>query len=102
MSVKVSEWKPINRGALLGTCTVTLPSGMVLCEVSIFQSDTSLWAAPPSKPMIDRDGYVVTDNTGKRRYATIIEFTSKELRDRWSAAVIEALRAAYPKALRDE
>lgn len=100
MTVKVSDWKPINRGALLGFCTVTMPSGMILREVSIFQSDTSLWASPPSKPMIDKDGYVVTDNAGKRRYVTIIEFVSKEVRDRWSMAVIDALRAAYPGALR--
>ena len=35
---------------------------------------------------------------GKVRYAPIIEFTSKEIRDRWSAAVIEAMRAAHPEA----
>jgi|SRR5579875_2621000 len=96
---KVTDWKPINRGSLIGFCTVTMPSGIVLRDVAIIQSDTSLWASPPAKPMVDKDGYVVEDNAGKRRYVPIVEFTTKQVRDRWSAAVIDALRAAYPGAL---
>jgi hypothetical protein len=52
--------------------------------------------------MIDRDGRVMFDDAGKRRYSAIIEFTSKEIRDRFSTAVVAALRAAYPGALADE
>ena len=49
--------------------------------------------------MIDREGVAMKDGKGKLRYSPIIEFTSREIRDRWSAAVIEAMRAAHPEAL---
>jgi len=49
--------------------------------------------------MIDRNGAVMTDQTGKVRYSPIIEFTSKDVRDRFSNAVVEALRLAHPEAL---
>jgi hypothetical protein len=57
------------------------------------------WASPPSKPMIGRDGAALTDAKGKARYSPIIEFTTREIRDRFSAAVIEALRVSHPEVL---
>lgn len=39
------------------------------------------------------------DGKGKLRYSPIIEFASREIRDRWSSAVIEAMRATHPEAL---
>jgi len=97
-ALKVTDWKPLNRGALLGFCTVTMPDGMVLREVAIMQTNTSIWASPPARPMVDKDGYVMTDDAGKRRYTAVVEFVSKEVRDRWSMAVIDALRATHPEA----
>jgi hypothetical protein len=43
-------------------------------------------------------GIAMKDDAGKIRYAPFIEFRSKEIRDRWSSAVIDALRAAHPEA----
>jgi hypothetical protein len=47
---------------------------------------------------MERDDVSMKNQRGKIRYSPLIEFTSKEVRDRWSAAVIDAMRAAYPEA----
>ena len=48
--------------------------------------------------MINGDGVVMKDEAGKIRCSPFIEFKSKEIRNRWSFAVISALRAARPEA----
>ena len=95
----VEDCKPLARNSLRGFARVRLPSGMILRDVAIHAKNASAWAAPASKPMIDRNGMVMKDQGGKIKYAPIIEFTSKVLRDKFSKAVIDALRAAHPEAL---
>ncbi len=41
--------------------------------------------------MMGKDGVALTDDKGKIRYSPVIEFASKEIRDRWSAGVVEAI-----------
>ncbi len=95
----LDDWKPMRRHSLCGFATVTLPSGMILSDVSVHTDSGKSWAMPASKPMIGRDGNVLRDQAGKVRYSPIVSFASKELRDRFSAAVIEALLATHPDAL---
>jgi hypothetical protein len=81
----------------LGFAKVELPSGLVINDCPILTGERGPWASPPSKPLIDRDGKVMRDASGKPRYGQIIEFASRETRDRWSDGVIEALRASRPE-----
>jgi hypothetical protein len=71
----------------------------VINDIVILNGDRGPWASPPSKPTLDRDGVAMKDQRGKIRYSPLIEFTSMAIRDRWSAAVIDAMRAAHPEAL---
>jgi len=96
---KILDWRPLCKNSLLGFAKVELPSGMVLVDVTILTGERGPWASPPSKPMVGRDGVVMKDAGGKTKYVPVIEFTSKEVRDRWSAAVVDAMRAAHPEAL---
>jgi hypothetical protein len=89
----------VRKGALLGFVKVQMPSEMVLNECSILTGDRGPWASPPSRPQLGRDGLVVKDVNGKTRYVPLVEFASREARDRWSDAVIAALRASHPDAL---
>jgi hypothetical protein len=52
--------------------------------------------------MVDRAGTVVKDQNGKIRYSPIIEFRSKEIRDKFSENVIAALHSSHPEALLQE
>lgn len=98
----VTEWKPLRRNSMRGFMTATLPSGMILHDIVVHVSDAGPWAAPPSKPMIGRDGVSMKDAAGKARYSPIISFADKATRERWSSAMIAALRAAHPDALGGE
>jgi DNA-binding cell septation regulator SpoVG len=97
-NITIADWKPLSKGALRGFVSVTLPSGLVLREVSILVTDGRPWASPPSKPLLDRDGRAMTGDDGRRRYSQIVEFTAMDIRDRWSDSVIEALRTVHPEA----
>ena len=96
-AVKILDWRPLKKNSLLGFAKIELPSGMVLLDVTILTGERGPWASPPSKPMIDREGAALKDAAGKLRYSPIIEFASREIRDRWSTAVIEAMREAHPE-----
>jgi DNA-binding cell septation regulator SpoVG len=98
-ATRILEWRPLRRNSLLGFAKVELPSGMVVTDVTILTGKRGPWASPPSKPMIDRDGVVMKDANGKIRYVPIIDFVSKDVRNKFSAAVIEAMRASHPEAL---
>ncbi len=100
-SFLVADFVSLRLATLCGFVTVWLPSGLIIHDVSLHQKNNSTWAAPPSKPMINRDGIVLRDDNGKIRYSPIIEFASKKLRDRWSDAVVDALKAAFPTAFSD-
>lgn len=91
-TIIVSDWKPVERNSLRGFCMVSLPSGLILHDVSVYCKDSRWWASPASKPMLDRDGKAMRGEDWKIKYLPIVSFASKEIRDRFSEQVIEALR----------
>ena len=99
-AITVLNWKPVAADRLRGFCDAQLPSGMVLHEISIMRGkDGGFWASPPGKPMLSRDGHVMLDNNGRRRYTPCVSFADASIKRRFSAGVIEALRVAFPEAL---
>jgi hypothetical protein len=99
MPIQILEFRPLRKRSLVGFAKVEQPPGMIITDVVILTGDRGPWASPPSKPMLGADGVVLKSDNGKIRYTPIIEFTSREVRNRWSAAVIEALRKSYPEAI---
>jgi hypothetical protein len=49
--------------------------------------------------MLDREGHVLRDPEGKIRYVPMIEFATKEHRDRFSALVVDAVRETNPESV---
>lgn len=96
---RILDWRPLRKNSLLGFAKTELPSGMVIADVTVLIGERGPWASPPSKPMVDRDGVVMKDQNGKIRYVPVIEFTSKEVRNKFSNNVIDALRQSHPQAL---
>jgi hypothetical protein len=97
-TIFVSDFKPIRAGALCGFADVHLPSGMILHRCSVFSKDAKAWASPPSKQVVGRDGTVQRAADGKARYEPTVSFVDRATQERWSSAVIEALRIAHPEA----
>ena len=96
----VEDWKAIGRNTLLGFCRVRLPSGMILHDVAVHMKNGKFWATPAGKPRLGRDGLQMTDAaTGKLLWSPIVAFETKQIGDRFTAQVIEALRRAFPTAL---
>jgi hypothetical protein len=98
----ISDWKPRHSGTLRGFCTAHLPSGITMHEVGIHTRNGLWWAAPPSKPMVGKDGVALRGDDGRIRYSPLIAFESRQLRDRFSLAVIDALRRAHPGVFAEE
>jgi len=98
-AIKILDFRPMRKNSLLGFAKIELPSGVIVSDVTILTGEHGPWASPPSKPMVGADGTVLRDDRGKIRYSLLIEFTSKEIRQRFSDAVVAAVRAAHPEAL---
>ena|ERR1700722_12579493 len=94
--VVIEEFRPIIRNTLRGFARVRMPSGVIFHDVSVHQKGEILWASPPSKPAMGRDGSQIKRD-GKLTWAPIITFATKEVRDSFSSAVVNALRAARPE-----
>jgi hypothetical protein len=96
----VEKFIALRKNTLRGFAKVRLASGMIVNDVAIHVGgDNKVWAAPPSKPMLDREGHVLRDPEGKIRYVPMIEFATKEHRDRFSALVVDAVRETNPESV---
>jgi hypothetical protein len=81
---KILDWRPLPRNSLLGFAKVEFASGLIISDVTVLTGERRPWASPPSKPMISRDGAVMKDDKGKIRYTPIVEFATKDVRNKWS------------------
>jgi hypothetical protein len=103
--LRIISGKPIVKGALRFVGTVGLPIGdgeLKITGVMAFSSHRKSWANLPSTPVLDRNGAHKTDETGKKVYAPLVEWSSKELRARFSAAVVDLVKQQFPNAFDDE
>jgi hypothetical protein len=93
--LQLLEWRPLIKGALCGFASIELPIGLTIPDCPVFVSGEREWVNLPARPQLDRDNQARLDpSTGKVLYAALLEWRDRELRDRFSAAVIAALREA--------
>jgi DNA-binding cell septation regulator SpoVG len=96
---KLKAWKPHRSGALLGFCSVQLPSGMILHDLRVMSGKNGLWVAMPAQKQLDRDGQPRLDANGKPIYSQIVEFVDRATAERFGAMVIDLVQRAHPGAL---
>lgn len=99
LPVTIEEWKPRRQNTLVGFAVVRLPSGMRLHDVTVYMAGANAWALPAGKPQIDRHGTAICGGDGKIKYIPVVSFETKALSEKFSNAVIEALRLSHPDAL---
>jgi hypothetical protein len=86
---------------LLGFATIEHPSGIVVSDVGLFRDGDSVWANPPGKPKIDREGRVIRKADNRFDYTKLIWPADKHTQLRWWQAVIAAVREDFPDALEE-
>jgi hypothetical protein len=97
--MRLVSWKPLAKNSLRGFATIELPIGLKISDIPVLVSHGKAWASLPSKPQLDKDGQHKRDVNGKPAYAPILEWRDRDLSDRFSAAVIDLIRASHPEAL---
>jgi len=86
----------LNGGALLAKCKIRLPNRLEISDVAIFVKDGKRWAALPSE--VQRDyttGQPVKDENGRAKYRSSLRWSTRELQNSFSEAVIAAVEAAH-------
>jgi hypothetical protein len=96
--MRLLGWRPIGKGALVGRARIRLPSGLEISDVGIFVKDGRFWAQLPAQQQRDAEGRLITDERGKPRYVSSIRWSTKELQDGFSNALIGLVREEYPAA----
>jgi hypothetical protein len=92
------KWRPMRRNTLRGFADVELTSGLQIDDIAVHTREGRAWASLPARPMLDQDGqHVLRD--GRPQYAPILRWRTRDLADRFSAAVVELVRRAHPDAL---
>jgi hypothetical protein len=97
LPMRILEFRPLRKNSLMGFAKIEQSNGLQIADVTILAGERGPWASPPSKPMFGSDGMVMKDANGKIRYVPIISFKDRATRDKWSAAIIEALRLSNPE-----
>jgi hypothetical protein len=73
------------------------PHGFRDIPVHVHKNGTA-WAGMPGKRQLE-DGHLKLDPNGKALYPAAVDWKDKALRDRFSAAVVELVRANHPRDL---
>lgn len=94
----VHSWKAIVKNTLCGFCTVELPNGLYIEDVSIHQKNGRWWSALPAVPQLENGQHRIKD--GKPQYKNVLRWRDRDLGDRFSDALISAIKSQHPGALR--
>ncbi len=97
MPIALIEWKPMRKNTLRGFATVRYGS-LTIRDVTVHNSNGKTWAGMPSKPMIGSDNTAKTDERGKIKYVSMLEWSSGAAADRFSEEVVAAVETQYPDA----
>jgi hypothetical protein len=80
-----TNFRAVNRGALLGTFDLQLPSGMILKSCCLFsKADGSRFVSGPSKKIGQGDAV---------KYEKLLDFTTRDVAEKFSRAALEAVDA---------
>lgn len=79
----VIAWKALERGSMKGFLSLSLPSGMVIHEIMLFEKEGKRWIGLPSRPFEKKDG--------TKAYNAIVEFPDRDRRDKFIQMALAAM-----------
>jgi hypothetical protein len=98
LTLTCTAFKPFEKNTLRGFAEIFVKDmQLTIRDIALHQKNDARWASLPSKPML-KDGVLMKDAEGKGVYVSILEFGSKEVRNAFSSAVVEAVLAHSPNA----
>ena len=81
---------------MLGWLNLSLPSGLVINDAKLMIGPQGKrWVGLPAVPQVHADGSLRLVD-GKRQWRQIVEFQSKEMREKFEAQVLDELRRTHP------
>ncbi len=86
------DYRPYQKGFLMGFATLELASGLILTDFTHHQSGGREWIGVPGRPVLDNAGNVARTDRGKPQYVQSIGFTTPAVRD---AFLSQAMRAIH-------
>lgn len=99
LTIQCESYTPIGKNSLVGKADIRISElRLTIRGVLILENSGKRWASLPSPAMIDRNGVALRGDDGKIRYSNTFQFDSKEVRDAFSRAVIDAVLAHCPSA----
>jgi hypothetical protein len=95
MTAPVVEEFRLLRETLVGFACIRFASGIIIADIAIHLAgrDHRAWASQPARPMLDGNGVAL-----RGPVCRLITFATAEIRNRWLAAAIAAVRAKYSAA----
>ena len=93
--MKLIQWRPMPRNSLRGFATAELPNGLTIADISVHVSHGKAWASLPAKPQMNADRTARRADDGKIIYRPILKWRDRDLADRFSAAVVQAVEAEH-------
>jgi hypothetical protein len=80
MTFIISNPKPMRKGTLIGFVDLEMPSGLIVRGLMLFEKNNKKWCSFPSKEFTKQDG--------TKGYSPLLEFSSRDISDRFQAAVV--------------
>jgi hypothetical protein len=98
--IRLISWKPIVRGQLRGFASIEILSiGLRIIDIPVLIGSNGPWATLPQKPEFDSEGRRRLDINGKPTWSPVLEWRTRDIRDKFSEGIIAAIRQAHPDDL---
>ncbi len=84
MTIECINYRPVNKGALLGFADFYIPKmGLEIFNCSLFQKDGRRWLSFPAKEHVDKEG--------AKKYTPLVRFRNKDHMEAFNKAANEAI-----------
>ena len=93
-------WRRVWKNRLRCFCSIGLPNGLLIDDIAVHVRGGRAWVSLPAELVLDADGRQIIRER-RPQYIAIIRSRTRDLADRFSAAVVELVRGADPEALEE-
>jgi hypothetical protein len=78
--MKITNAKLLRKNSLIGSFDLQMPSGLIVRGAMLFEKNGRRWVGFPSKEWVKSDG--------TKAYSPLLEFSSRDVSDRFRALVL--------------